>query len=325
MSTTSRHAKMTRSSGRHSKPSWTRMTKLLPVVTLLTFLLPASPAYAQATRTWVSGVGDDANPCSRTAPCKTFAGAISKTAANGEINTLDPGGFGAVTITKSITIQACTSGVGSVLVSGANAIVINAGVNDSVTLRCLDMNGVGSGLNAIRVLSAKTVKIMDTEIYGFVRNAVDLESSNPAMNFLVANSFIHDNSGAGVMVAPTTSGVTKGTLRNNEIVSNGCGVVATQYGVDPASNYAVDCGTQAPDGDLGRAVVYSVNNLFSEQATVGVFSRGGRGTNRIAGNQIFNNDNGLRALDGGSILSWGDNYAAGNNPNGAATGTLTPL
>ena len=64
-----------------------------------------SLAHAQATRTWVSGVGDDANPCSRTAPCKTFAGAISKTAAGGEINVLDPGGFGAVTITKSITIS----------------------------------------------------------------------------------------------------------------------------------------------------------------------------------------------------------------------------
>ena len=68
-------------------------------------VLVAAPAQAQATRTWVSGVGDDANPCSRTAPCKTFAGAISKTAANGEINVLDPGGFGAVTITKSITIN----------------------------------------------------------------------------------------------------------------------------------------------------------------------------------------------------------------------------
>src|SRR5262245_48964588 len=64
-----------------------------------------SAAYAQATRTWVSGVGDDVNPCSRTAPCKTFAGAISKTAAGGEISVLDPGGFGGVTITKSITIN----------------------------------------------------------------------------------------------------------------------------------------------------------------------------------------------------------------------------
>src|SRR3989441_753587 len=97
--------------------------------------LASSGAWAQATRTWVSGVGDDVNPCSRTAPCKTFAGAISKTAAKGEINVLDPGGFGAITITKAITID-CTGTFGSVLVSGTNGIVVQAtqGV-DIVTLR----------------------------------------------------------------------------------------------------------------------------------------------------------------------------------------------
>src|ERR1700739_342569 len=92
--------------------------------TLLVILLWSSAAHAQATRTWVSGVGDDANPCSRTAPCKTFAGAISKTAASGEINVLDPGGFGAVTITKAITIQAVGVEAG-VLVSGTNRIVVS--------------------------------------------------------------------------------------------------------------------------------------------------------------------------------------------------------
>src|SRR5947199_6452058 len=114
-----------------------------------------APASAQASRTWVSGVGDDANPCSRTAPCKTFAGAISKTAASGEINCLDPGGFGAVTITKSITIT-CYYTEGGVLVSGTNAIVVNAAATDKVVLRGLDINGLGpgvnAGLNGVRVL-----------------------------------------------------------------------------------------------------------------------------------------------------------------------------
>src|SRR6186997_461141 len=91
-------------------------------------LLYATPAQAQATRTWVSGVGDDANPCSRTAPCKTFAGAISKTAPGGEINCLDPGGFGGVTITKAISIV-CQYTEGGVLVSGSNGFIINAGAS----------------------------------------------------------------------------------------------------------------------------------------------------------------------------------------------------
>src|ERR1700685_513484 len=84
----------------------------------------ALPANAQATRTWVSGVGDDANPCSRTAPCKTFAGAISKTSNCGEIDALDPGGFGALTITKSITIDGGGGQVASVLVVGTNGFVV---------------------------------------------------------------------------------------------------------------------------------------------------------------------------------------------------------
>src|SRR5437660_838139 len=104
----------------------------------------ASPSAAQATRTWVSGVGDDANPCSRTAPCKTWAGAISKTAAGGEIDALDPGGFGALTITKAITLDGGGGQVASVLVSGTNGIVVQAGANDVVILRNLRINGISS-------------------------------------------------------------------------------------------------------------------------------------------------------------------------------------
>src|SRR5258706_2307522 len=96
-------------------------------------------AMAKATRTWVSGVGDDANPCSRTAPCKTFAGAISKTAVGGEINCIDPGGFGGVTITKAITID-CANTEAGVLVAGTNGITVNAGTG-VVTLRGLDLIG----------------------------------------------------------------------------------------------------------------------------------------------------------------------------------------
>src|SRR5258708_13981814 len=107
--------------------------------------LVTTGAFAQASRTWVSGVGDDVNPCSRTAPCKTFAGAISKTAPGGQISVLDPGGFGAVTITKAITIEGGEE-LGSVINSFTNGILINAGVNDNVILRNLQIDGVGTGV-----------------------------------------------------------------------------------------------------------------------------------------------------------------------------------
>ena len=129
-----------------------------------------SLANAQATRTWVSGVGDDANPCSRTAPCKTFAGAISKTAAQGEISVLDPGGFGALTVTKAITINGdgTLAGILSASVSG---IIVNAGANDVVYIRNLSINGAGTGLNGIRWLAGKALHVENCNIYGIGNNS----------------------------------------------------------------------------------------------------------------------------------------------------------
>src|SRR6266498_2932653 len=116
------------------------MKKVLVAIVLTMGI--ATFANAQATRTWVSGVGDDVNPCSRTAPCKTFAGAISKTASPGIINCLDPGGFGAVTITKAIQID-CTGTLGSILSSGVQGVVVNALTTQNVVLRNIDINGAG--------------------------------------------------------------------------------------------------------------------------------------------------------------------------------------
>src|SRR3954464_522716 len=120
----------------------------------------ATIANAQATRTWVSGVGDDVNPCSRTAPCKTFAGAISKTASPGIINCLDPGGFGAVTITKSIMID-CTGTLGSILSSGVQGVIVNALSTDKIILRNIDISGAGTtlGTNGVNIIQAGSVQL----------------------------------------------------------------------------------------------------------------------------------------------------------------------
>ena len=139
------------------------------VLLLATLLLGlGSSAHAQATRTWVSGVGDDANPCSRTAPCKTFAGAISKTAAGGEIDAMDDAGYGGVTITKSITING-GGHIAGILVSGAgqNGITINAAATDVVVLRGLTFTGVSGALNAVRYMAARYVVVEDSTIEGY--------------------------------------------------------------------------------------------------------------------------------------------------------------
>jgi hypothetical protein len=167
--------------------------------------LYAAPAEAQATRTWVSGVGDDANPCSRTAPCKTFAGAISKTAAGGEISVLDPGGFGAVTITKSISIVAEGS-EGGVLAAGTNGIIVNVGPNDVVSLHGLIIEGASSGLNGIRFLGSGALHVRNCLIRGFRGNAsslgIDIQATGLSRIF-IADTTLAANRG-GIQVKPNT-------------------------------------------------------------------------------------------------------------------------
>src|SRR3954470_15256143 len=146
-----------------------RLARMAPALALIALAIPAS-ASAQATRTWVSGVGDDANPCSRTAPCKTFQGTISKTASGGEINCIDPGGFGGVTITKSITIRCTHNPETGILVIGTNGVIVN-GANISVVLEGLDLEGLGnsgsSGINGIYFVNGASLVVRDVDIRGF--------------------------------------------------------------------------------------------------------------------------------------------------------------
>jgi len=154
--------------------------------TLFVICLLSSAAQAQATRTWVSGVGDDANPCSRTAPCKTFAGAISKTSAGGEIDALDPGGFGALTITKAITIDGGGGQVASVLVAGTNGITVAAGATDVVILRNLGINGLGPGsgsLDGIHYQSGAALHVENCHIFGFTDNGINVSPAPPTSHY----------------------------------------------------------------------------------------------------------------------------------------------
>jgi hypothetical protein len=290
-----------------------RAAPLALAFALIVLALPSS-AFGQATRTWVSGVGDDANPCSRTAPCKTFPGAISKTATGGEINCLDPGGFGGVTITKSITIK-CQYTEGGVLVSGTNAIVVNAATTSNIVLRGLDINGLGTGINGVRVISAKTVKVLDSEIYGFTNNGVDLENSGTSTTKLgVYNTHIHDITGNGVTVAPTNTATGKGSVRNNLIEDSGCGVVVARFGMSNA--FGSNCGTAtSASGNTATATINATGNNL-DNLGIGAFSRGSGTTVRLGANAITNNTLGVFGLDTPNIESWGDNYFGGNNTNG---------
>ena len=198
-------------------------------------VLASASAHAQATRTWVSGVGADnntVNGCSRTAPCKTFAGAISVTETNGEINCIDPGGFGSLTITKSITID-CSGTFGSILAAGVNAITINLNTNPdplkSVVLRGLSINGAGSagqaGLKGVSILSAAVVTLDNVVIMNFAQQGVADTRTTPGKLF-IKNSVIRNNAGVGIALAPATGGTNKVSVENTHSINNLYGVAA---------------------------------------------------------------------------------------------------
>src|SRR5262245_58154220 len=132
-------------------------------------------AWGQATRTWVSGFGDDVNPCSRTAPCATFAMAILKTAARGEIDILDPGDFGPLTIKKSITIDGHLGGGRALVLAASRPIKIQAGPTDTVVLRGLTIDGVGVGATGIQFVTGGPLSVEECTLDGFTGAAIDFE------------------------------------------------------------------------------------------------------------------------------------------------------
>jgi hypothetical protein len=294
-------------------------TTVFAVIVLAT----CSFAQAQATRTWVSGVGDDANPCSRTAPCKTFAGAISKTATNGEINCLDPAGYGAVTVTKSITID-CEDTQGSILSAGTNGVIVNiTSVTDtkkSFKLRGVSINGAGTGLNGIRILSALNVTLQEVVIDGVTTHGVTVENSSGNLKVLIDHSTIRSGGGNGINAFPTNTGsaniaidnstfafwggnainlanVTTSTISDSVLHGNGIGI-----NVGAAQAFAIRC------------------TIFNN--TTGVASAAG-GTVRLFGNTITGNGTGLSGATITSVTN--TNSVTGNGVDGAPSGFAPPV
>ena len=277
-------------------------------------------AHAQATRTWVSGVGDDVNPCSRTAPCKTFAGSISKTAPAGEIDTLDPGGFGAVTITKSMTIDGL-SGLAGVLVSGTNAIVVNALSSDDVILRNLDINGVGAGLAGILILSAHDVRIENCKIYGFSGRGID--DHRTAGHLAVMNTVVSDNGQTGI-VALSGGGSTLNVIIDHvQMHGNGNSGFAITGGTRAMVVHSSATSNAAYGFYADSTATLDLDDSAAfGNASIGIVSTSGA-TIRLSNTTVTNNGTGLYVGLGANILSYGTNRIAGNTSgNGPPSGSL---
>jgi hypothetical protein len=295
------------------------------LLSLLLFLALVPMASAQATRTWVSGVGDDANPCSRTAPCKTFAGAISKTAASGIISVLDPGGFGAVTITKSITLDNASEN-GSVLASGINGIIISAGVNDAVTLRGISIDGTGvggnTGINGIRFLSGAKLVVDRCVISNFTTNGIDFEPNNAAV-FSVTNTTINNITGNAVFVLAGASGTANGTLDHVHLLEGGSGLVVQKGTVAIKSSQVSGMGSVGINATGTSALAHiSLDDTVVDNGGTGVNAVGSQAAIFMSRSTITNNNVGLHASLSGAITSFSNNRLLGNVSTSNPTTTV---
>jgi hypothetical protein len=306
------------------------MRKTVAILSFTLALVVGPSLFAQATRTWVSGVGDDANPCSRTAPCKTFAGAISKTAAGGEISVLDPGGFGAVNITKSITLNGAGT-LASILFSGTNGIIVN-GAGIIVNIKDISLNGgtpTSPGVNGIRIIQAASVNVIGCDIYNFSNAGIKDERNTAGATLLVKNTNIRNGIAFGG--STVTQGInivpTSGTSQTVGVV-DGCEIsgfnLATSSGIFMNAGGDLIVTRTTFHGNL-RGVLAGTNSEISLQNceiignTHGVRASN-LGTVRLAECLITGNTtNGVEIVAGGTVNTFQlTNRIAGNGGGNGA-------
>jgi Right handed beta helix region len=315
-----------------------RLLRTAAAAGAILFLVSGSAA-AQNTRSWVSQTtaGDDVNPCSRTSPCRTFAGAFGKTIPGGEIDVLDPGGYGAVTITNGITIDGGGGVVASILASSVNGVVISASTGDIVTLRNININGWGSpspgvgaptGLNGIRINSAGSVHIENCIIFNFTQAGIDVPTTTPTV-LTISNTVVRDNVQNGMLVHPSGAGFANVNVDNSRFDHNGNGLKSQDNAIITVRNSVAAGNTGhgfqslAAAGGLQMNIedCTSVNN-----GQDGIRSQGATSIVRISGDTVSSNFGiGLHSV-GGAIASYANNRVSGNfGGDGGSTSFLGPF
>jgi hypothetical protein len=278
----------------------------------------STAAHAQTTRTWVSGTGSDANPCSRTAPCQTFAGAFTKTATNGEISALDPGGFGTISITKSITLNGDGT-LASILAAGTVGITVNISTNlttDKVVIRNISINGVGTGTDGIRIINGQEVIVDNVPINGFTDAGIDIAQTQSSDVFL--RNVRISKAAVGVRVN-TSAGSVGGAFENVAIDG------MTSHGIEGVANCAlamrnVEASRCGGSGFRSNAatVNFAVENSVSSGNNFGFEALAGN--LRISNSAMFFNNTNCT----NSVLSAGNNRSAGNTiTNNPTPGGMT--
>ena len=298
--------------------------------------LSAAPAFAQS-RTWVSGAGNDANPCSRTLPCLTFAAAHAVTAAGGEINCLDSAGFGTLTITKAISII-CEGVVAGVLASGVNGMTVNAGAGDVVVLRGLDFEGIGTGNSGIAFNSGAALHIENCRIRDFNDWGILFTPTAAAELYVTGATISHNGfvAGGGGIEVRTTAGLTsKVTINQSNVQNNTFGIRADGNGgaggvINMTIRDTVSTGNSL-NGIVGTtpagmaAIVMMLDRVTSSHnaAGFGVIADGPSTFINVGGSSVAGNANGVGSSNGGTLLSFKTNQIRGNSVDGTPVAAVS--
>jgi hypothetical protein len=288
----------------------------------------AGAAHAQTTRTWVSGEGDDANPCSLANPCKTFAGAISKTTAGGEIDVLTPGAFGVVTISKALTIDGGGGQISSLQQAGTNGVTVTAGAGDVVTLRNLQFQGLAQagtpGLNGIQLNSAKSLHIERCTIQNFSQHGINVATS-AATQVFVDDTVSRGNTENGLNIVAASVEV-RVSVSNSHFADNAIGIFSGDFSTTTVRNTAASGNSVsgfAASGAGGSATMTLVDSTSTNNLTNGISAGGGAASAqiRMSNVNIIGNPAGLVIGSNGTIVSFGNNH---NTGSGAPSSTLLP-
>jgi hypothetical protein len=304
-----------------------RFAFLLAVIGMLCPAVLVAPAEATSARTFVSGSGNDGNPCTRALPCLTFAGALAQTSPRGEVNCIDAGAYGTVTISFAVTIS-CEAGTAGVLTSVATAIFINASASDNITLRGLDINGLGTADVGVGIQLAKSVHIENCAIRGFRAGAnstaivTSLGSTNTVFIFvtdsvLTGNSIgISLRSSGGFKVATVKNTVISGST-NDGVLSNNTAIYVniTESVISGNGGSAVKVAAAASFTNVDRTTMTN-NGVALNAAASGA-------TIRTVGNNIFSNTTAFSIASGGTIATDGQNRTGGNTNGGSGNASLT--
>jgi len=289
----------------------------MPAMIILGALQTGAHAQTPQMRTYVSGQGIDSNPCTVSSPCKTFQAAMAQTAAGGEIYVLNSANYGPVTINKAVTITS-EGAVAGVLATSGVGITIEAGANDVINLRGLDIDGGKSGTVGIQFKSGQSLNIQKSVVRGFTNTGISFGPST-ASNLHVADTTLTNNQSMGLLVTANGTSAVNGALNRVTAAANGVGIFASGKAsvtltdtVAGYNNYGV--------GANGSAAMM-VRNATVSNNTIGIVADQG-GVVRVGQSTVTANGTGLQSSNGGQVQSYGNNNVSGNTVDGTPSSTL---